>query len=127
MPLLFTASGRAYLAYCPETEREQLVAMLATKDSEEGEKARDPGYIRRIVAATREQGYASNFGEWAPESRITAIAIPIRHHNRVYGCLNLVYIARAMHPAEAASRYLAPMKATIGKIEKGQARAESEA
>ncbi|MFC6671503.1 IclR family transcriptional regulator domain-containing protein [Marinobacterium aestuariivivens] len=126
MPLLFTASGRAYLSFCPGSEREQLIAMLASKDGEEGEKARDPGYIRRIVAATREQGYGANLGEWNPESRFAAIALPIMHNDRVYGCLNLVYMAKAMRPHEAASRYLEKMKATIAKIEKGLDRVESD-
>jgi IclR family mhp operon transcriptional activator len=41
------------------------------------------------------------------------------HEHRVVGCLNLVYIAKAMPIKEAAIRYLPAMQCVIDKIEAG--------
>lgn len=117
LPLLLTATGRAYLTFCPEQERENILTYLRTKNDRQGELARNDDYVRRVLRQTRDAGYGFNYGEWGEEGKIAAIARPIMHDGRVMGCLNLVYIAQAMTPEEAARKHLDKINAVIQEIE----------
>ena len=70
---------------------------------------------------TRSRGYGENNSHWGLERKIAAIAVPVIHQERVMGCLNLVYIAKAMPVEEAARRYLGAMRQVVAKIEAGVA------
>ncbi|MGB0733054.1 MAG: DNA-binding transcriptional regulator, partial [Pontibacterium sp.] len=117
LPMLMTATGKAYLAYCSENERTQILELLKSRDDEQAEYARNDDYVRRVLRVTRENGYGSNYGEWGEEGRIAAVARPIMNKGRVMGCLNLVYIAEAMTIEKAAEKHLGSMIETITKIE----------
>ena len=120
MPLLFTASGRAYLAFCPDEERTPLLQLLGTNDAQ-GALARQTKIIDNMISKIRSDGYATNDGEWKQEAKISAIALPIRRDERVLACINLVYLKRAMSLQEAVKKYLSPMRAAVDRIEGGLA------
>ena len=117
LPLLETAIGLAYIAFCPEQEREELIQLLSQMKSREGEIARDKNALNNLLLRTQRKGYGENYMNWNKEERIAAIAIPIRSGDRVFACLNLVYIAEAMTIEQAAEKYLPAMKLTRDKIE----------
>lgn len=119
LPLLSTATGRAYLAFCPDEERERLVEILASKNDERAELARDRTFIERLVRHTREKGYGENYGHWREERKIASIALPIVQGPRVMGCLNLIYVVGAMTIEAAASRYLPGMRRVVERLEQG--------
>ncbi|GAA0791870.1 DNA-binding transcriptional regulator [Marinobacterium sediminicola] len=118
LPMLLTAAGRAYIANCPEQERNQILQLLASREDSQGRLARDTEYVDKLIRKTRQDGYGSNYRDWGEEGRIAAIALPIRHEDRVLGCLNLVYIADAMTIEEAAKRYLKSMQSIVNRIER---------
>ncbi len=109
LPLLLTATGLAYLAFCPDAKR----------DDEEGRLARNPVALDNLLRRTRRLGYGENYGSWNSEERIASIAVPICGEQRIYGCLNLVYVARAMTIEQAAQRYLAALQRVAATIEQG--------
>lgn len=117
LPLLETATGLAYMAFCPDTEREQLIALLASQPSPETQLARQPAKLDNLLRRTRRKGYGENFMNWNREERIASIAVPVRAGERLVGCLNLVYIAKAMSIDQAAERYLGALLRTAQKIE----------
>lgn len=117
LSLLRTASGLAYLAYCPEAEREQIIDMLARRADTEFQLAREPATLENLLRRTRNKGYGENFMGWSREEKVAAIAVPVHAGDRLLGCLNLVYMARAMPIEQAAERYLASLQRTAGKIE----------
>lgn len=117
LPLLETASGLAYIAFCPQKEREALITLLASRDDEEGEIARDPKRVNNLILRTQRKGFGENHMDWNQEERIASIAIPIRSKKEVIACLNLVYIAEAMPIDQAAKKYLPAMERTRDKIE----------
>jgi IclR family transcriptional regulator, mhp operon transcriptional activator len=119
LPLLMTATGRAYFAFCPVGEREELIEIMISRDDEQSVLARDQRFIERLVEHTLNKGYGENHAHWGQERKIAAIATPILREQRVMGCLNLVYIAKAMPIEEAARRYLGAMQGVVGKIEAG--------
>jgi hypothetical protein len=64
--------------------------------------AREPEKLAAILERTRQNGYGENFRGWQQEEKIASIAVPIRRQQRVIGCLNLVYMAKAMTIEQAA-------------------------
>jgi len=117
LPMLITAAGRAYIAHCPDSEREKILKILAARNDAQAELARNPTFIEGVVNRVRRQGYAENKNYWQEEPKISAIALPIKNNERVMGCLNLIYVAKAMTTEEAAKKYLPSMQATVAKLE----------
>lgn len=114
MPLLETASGRAYLAFSSQSDRELLLDRL--------EKARssppvDRAAVHRLLDATRERGYASNNGEWRQEPQMSAIALPIFHREKVAACINIIMLKKAVSITMAREKYLDHLQAAVQKIE----------
>jgi IclR family mhp operon transcriptional activator len=116
LPMLLSATGRAYLAFCDDNERRVILDNLARSAIVEDRCARDPRWVSGILAETRRNGYGHRYGEMMPETG--SIAIPIFLERRLLGCLNITFIASVMPPQEAAQRYLAPMKASAARIER---------
>lgn len=117
LPILFTAAGRAYLAYCGQEEREQLLQLLAAGHDEQAALARKPAVIERILEKTREQGYATNDGEWGPQTKVGALGLPIHHKGQVLATINVVFLRKALGIPEASRRYVPELRAAVNKIE----------
>jgi IclR family mhp operon transcriptional activator len=116
--MLRGASGRAYLAYCPEREREAVLRRLREHDVPGNELAHDPEWVRRLVRTTRARGYsvraADYGGDYAKTRREVddgrnSIAVPIRLHGQVLGCINLTWRMPVMTARQAAQRHLAAL------------------
>jgi len=115
LPLLRSATGRAYLAFCPDAERKAILERLAASPAPENERARDRRYIASLIARTRSNGYGQQHGEIDP--KVAGIAVPVLSGERVTACVNITFIASALTCAEAASRYLVSLKRTARRIE----------
>ncbi len=98
IPLMTTAPGRTYLAYCADKQRASLLELLARSRRDEDRLARDETAVERLVADVRAQGY----GTAAQTRRVsdeTSIAVPISVCDRLLACL----VARlSSGPAPAA-------------------------
>lgn len=117
LPLLFTAAGRAYLAFCGEQEKQQLLQLLVAGNDEQANFARNRVLVQGMLEKVRRQGYATNDGEWNNQLKIGAIAVPVHHKGQVLACINVVFLRKALSVDEAAERYLPDLKAAVGKIE----------
>ena len=116
LPLLETAAGRAYLAFCPEREREALLDLLRTRSDRQGERARNIRAVKVMLEETRRRGYAVNRGDRANQERFGAIAVPIMRGRRVFACLNIIFSRRVIQPEQAAERYLYALRSTAVRI-----------
>lgn len=119
MPVLFTSAGRAYLAYCSDEERQQVLRLLVAGNDEQANFARNRVLVEQMLEKVRRQGYSSNEGEWNLQVKIAAIAMPVRHKGAVLASINVVFLKKAMQIAEAAERYLPALRAAVEKIEAG--------
>ncbi|NWB85880.1 DNA-binding transcriptional regulator [Pseudomonas gingeri] len=119
LPVLLTATGLAYLAFCPDVERERIIELLASRNDEESRLAHDAEALDNLLRKTRHRGYGENFMGWNKEERIASIAVPIHGEQRILGCLNLVYVAKAMTIEQAVARYLPALRRAAEKIEHG--------
>ena len=95
--MLHSAMGRAYLAFCDEAERRDLLAQLARSA---GGLPR-PAHLERIIADTRARGYSirdpASIGPAGDEVHAqSAIALPIFAQGRLIACLNCVWLAESM-------------------------------
>ena len=114
--LVRSALGRAILTAASPALRRQMLEVTAARVPEDAEIARNRGFIARIVAQTREDGYASSVGE--TERGITGIALPIVGAGPVLGALNIVFFSSSMTPEVAARRYLRNMRLAVSEIER---------
>lgn len=114
-PVMNTATGRAYLAYCSDMQRETLLDVLRKSNLPGNGVARDTTYVQRIVSATRQQGYGVAYREAGDMD--SAIALPIHGPHGIVACLNMICFASVVSPAQAAERYLPKMRQAVADIE----------
>ena len=124
--LLRSASGRAYLAFCPDAEREAVLRRLRDRDGVGHELAHDPVAVRRIVAATRRRGYsvrAPDFGGHYSKTRRelddgrSSIAMPVRSGGHVLACVNLTWRRKALTLTQVVDRYAGDLCTAVTTIE----------
>lgn len=113
-PMLQGATGRAYLAFCPDNERETILSNLATVPEAGNELLGEPAELSALLHLTKERGYGVRFGESPVETG--AIAVPIVVLDRVIGCINLTFIASSLGVDEAARRYFVAMRSVARSI-----------
>lgn len=95
--MLHSAMGRAYLAFCPDREREAILYRLRNSDSKEGELARKQQQVDELLADIRKKGYAEReTGYWGAVAnfggQISAIAVPVLLMDEVQATINLVWL-----------------------------------
>lgn len=105
LPMLESSMGQAYLAFCPPAERAALLGMLGAP----------AGFARRLGEARR-RGYALRAGG-GPWPHTGSIALPIMAEGRVLGCVNAIWMARAVPPEEGIRQCLEPLRETAARIE----------
>ena len=118
LPLLKSASGKAYIAHCPEPVREELCRLCATSELPEHELAHHPEMLAQMIEQVRAQGYArttrSVLAE-EPREQIT-IAVPLFAGDELVACLSLRHFEQGVRPASVVERYLEPLKACAHRI-----------
>jgi IclR family mhp operon transcriptional activator len=131
--MLRSASGRAYLAFCPEREYETVINRLRLRHQAGDEHAQDADWLRRMVETTRRRGYSTrdpDFGgdyakprDQADDGR-NSIAMPIRANGHVLACINLTWKFRTMSLAQAVQRHLGALSDAVGDVERRIAAAD---
>ncbi len=119
LPLLKTAMGKAYFAWCSDEERRVLIRLMISSKDEQSPLVRDQAYVDQVIKKTLSDGVAVNDGEWIEEPHVGAIALPIHHGTKLIGCLNVVFLWRVLTVKEATSRYLPALREAVYKIEAG--------
>lgn len=99
-PLALSASGRAYLAWCPEVERRRLLALCVPRAQER--------VVLRELASTRRRGYGLRDTSLKPP--VGAIAVPVMLGASVACVLDLVFLPRVEPLERIAARCLAPLR-----------------
>lgn len=103
-----SALGKAILAAMSGDEVNRIAALME-RATPEGEDMANPYRIRHITDQARDQGYASSIGQ--TEDQISAIALPVRSGDTLFGAINVIFFRSAMTPAQAAKRHLADLQA----------------
>jgi IclR family mhp operon transcriptional activator len=120
---VLSAVGRAYLAYCPENERQKILAVLRKSDKPENWLARDPKRFDQILAETRANGYGIRdpsfgggpYGRQAPDG-LAGMAVPLLDRGRVHGVINIIWSKAARTIGDMARDHLADLQAAASEI-----------
>ena len=90
MPILESASGICILAFMPDIERENILVMLSKVNCNRDQTARQSAEFRLLIEKASRIGYATRRRKRA-RFDISAIAVPVRTGDKVYGALTLRY------------------------------------
>jgi IclR family transcriptional regulator, mhp operon transcriptional activator len=121
---LLTGVGRAYLAFCPEQERERILERLRRSEKLDDRLARDPKRLAQIFAEVRERGYATrdpifrggHYGQPPFDDGLAAIAVPLRDRKRVHASVNILWTRTAFTVEEFAARHLSDLQSAAAEI-----------
>jgi IclR family mhp operon transcriptional activator len=108
LPLLTSASGKVFLAFCDEVTRKTLLDVCARSMAPEDEMARHPRLVNQALARVRKNGYAFGHGARKTEVKIptTTFSVPIRSRGHLVGCLVMRYLRESMSRPTVVKRYL---------------------
>lgn len=116
VPMLGSAAGRAYLAYCPGPQRDALLELLARSSLPEDRLARSRVEVDRLLNETRSQGYGMAHRA-RRVSEETSLAVPVRGRDRVLATVTVRYAATAVALRTAVEQFLPKMREVAQKIE----------
>ncbi|CZF84530.1 helix-turn-helix domain-containing protein [Grimontia marina] len=93
---LYSAVGRTYLAFCSESERDDIVNGLKNKGGKEGRLVSDKQWFNKTMRDTVTNGYGQREpGYWGVAStegrKIEAIAVPVIQKGKVIACLSAAW------------------------------------
>jgi IclR family transcriptional regulator, mhp operon transcriptional activator len=114
LPMLRTAAGRCYLAFCPAKERRTILQMLSRSKAPEDRWAREPQRLTKLLDTIRIKGYALQDREINPKT--TGLSVPVRLGARVLATLSTIWISSAMTIETAEAELYPPLAATAARI-----------
>jgi IclR family transcriptional regulator, mhp operon transcriptional activator len=116
VPLLTTATGRVYLAFCPPSQRDTLIDILARSNKEEDKLARaQRADLQRMLADVKAQGYASTSRTRRLVEEIS-LSVPVLPDNRVLACLTLRFASSAVPLKLGFERFLPKLRQCAAAI-----------
>lgn len=118
LPITSSASGLAYLAYCPDGEREAVLAGLRDFAAP-GIVPLELPRLRAQIEQCRRQGYATLERNPCTQSpgKTSSIAAPIlKSDGGLYGTLTLIFFSSALDLRTATERYGEPLRERAAQI-----------
>jgi IclR family mhp operon transcriptional activator len=115
-PVLASALGRVWLAFCSEAERRAVLQDIG------GIAPRQEAALRSTLEAVRTAGFA--FTASPRMTRIHGMAVPIRHRQRMLGSLSMRFPRSAMSEEQVAARYARRLAAVARAIANDVVRTE---
>jgi IclR family mhp operon transcriptional activator len=123
--MLRSATGRAYLAFCSEAERQAVLQRLADSNEPGNYLAHDRRFVQHLLDDTRARGYgvrSDDFGghfdktrrEW--DDKRDSIAVPIWAGEEVVGAVNLTWIHKVANVEDIVRQHLVLLKAAARDI-----------
>lgn len=123
--MILSAPGRAYLAWCSETERAEVIALLRQNPSpiRRSRELLENG-LTEVLAETRQRGYGvrdalfggghAEIGE--TDDGLDAIGLPILRDHQVIACINLVWPRKYNLREKIVQEHLADLKQAAAAI-----------
>lgn len=105
LPVLVSAMGRAYLAFCPDEERARTLELLRHSGDPYDAAAHDPERLEALFAEVQERGHAITDGELL--KTWLGVGVPVLVHGRPIAAINLMVVPSAM-PMKRVERIFAP-------------------
>jgi IclR family transcriptional regulator, mhp operon transcriptional activator len=127
MPLLTTAAGRVYLAFCPAAERNALVEALGRSNKEENALARaHRSDLDRMLSEIAADGFASASRTRRLVEEIS-LNVPVRAADGVLATLGVRFLASSVPLKSGIERFLPQLRARAAKMATLYAEQQAEA
>jgi IclR family mhp operon transcriptional activator len=117
VPILGSASGLAYLAFCPKEQRDTLMEVLAQSKREADRPARNRNKIYESLVETRKQGYAVSRRKRRISDEIS-MSVPILAEERLLATLTIRFSSTAVTVEDAEERFVPKLLAVAQRIAK---------
>lgn len=118
-PMLATALGRAYLAFCGGQERARVLALLAESQAPWTDLARAPAQLQAMLDGVRQAGYAVMDREYSARElggMIWSFAVPVARGGEIFAAINMMMLTSAVTLAEAERQFLGPLRETAAEL-----------
>jgi IclR family mhp operon transcriptional activator len=120
---LLSGVGRAYLAFCPEEERQHILKLVRKSTNRGNWLGHDAKRLNEVLAETRKRGYGTrdqafvggSYGISIPDG-LEAIAVPLLGRKQVHGAINIIWTKPAHTIDEMVGRYLADLQTAAVEI-----------
>ncbi len=115
VPILSSAAGLCYLAFCPKEQRDSLLDILASSRKEADLPARNRKKVYDTLVETRKRGFsiAHRKRRFAEE---VSVSVPIIAEDRLLAALSFRCSSTAVPEAEAIKKFVPKLKAVAQKI-----------
>jgi len=118
LPIAECSTGKAYLAYCSDEERESIRSgfrILEGAPDKLGLLLTENG---AMIQDIRRKGYATQVRNiyTATPGKTSSIAVPIMHEDRIMGAMALIFFVAGMKMQEAERRYVPELLQTAKAI-----------
>lgn len=110
-----TSIGRAFLAFCSDAQRAQILDELVANGDTDECAAGDDAWVAMMVTRTRERGYAISNQEYMPTIRAAAVAV--MRGSEVACTFNVIVLAQAVSLGELEDRYVPQLLTAKQKME----------
>jgi IclR family mhp operon transcriptional activator len=118
-PLLLSALGRAYLAFCNDDERQQILKVLRQSNNPLDAAAKNRTGALRMLDETRARGYSltdKHYLDTIYEGAIWGIGVPIIAAGRVVASMNVMFLRNAMALKAGLTSLLPPLQQAAKEI-----------
>ncbi len=118
-PMLGTSLGLAYLAFCPEAEREEVLNRATGDTAPWADLAHDPPRLAAMLETIRARGYATMdeaYSRLEYEDRIASIGVPVMTADTLFATLNVIYLKTALSAEAACASLLAPLRDVAARM-----------
>ena len=115
IPMLSTPLGWAYLAFCPDEQRREILAHLRKSQAPENRAAQDSLHVNRMIRWVQANGYCSSE---LPYKRNSSIALPVLYQSGVLGCISTVWPSSLLTHEAAIRRCLPVLREAKAEIER---------
>ena len=123
--ILLSATGRAYLAFCPAAERREILGELRKRP--QYDFLFKSGQMNAVLKKVRDQGFGYRDSRWGGrlnkfrneyDDGLDAIAVPIEHDEGLLGCVNITWIRSLLSQKDIVERHLRDLRDTAETISK---------
>ncbi|WP_254020057.1 IclR family transcriptional regulator domain-containing protein [Mesorhizobium escarrei] len=118
-PMLLSALGRAYLAFCPADEQERILQALRLSKNPLDELAKDRAGTTKLLKQTRARGYSVSDREYLDtiyEGAIWGIGVPVMAAGQVVASLNVMFLRKAMSMDSGIKTLLRPLQQVAEQV-----------
>ena len=114
LPFTISATGRAWLAFCPDETRERILRFDNPHPQESRDLLANPERLRAIIDETRRRGYGLQSGEYFDTE--AGAGVPVIVNGTLRCCINIVTARNAVGLEQIERQYVPRMQKAAEEI-----------